>query len=94
MLMQKVTPGNRPEAVSVQAECLDNTWREGKTLGGSRVCERKQVKYMEDSSKEIYWHKSPAPCILATRRHPDESVQNTHREKDNWVLLLSLDTQG
>lgn len=49
---------------------------------------------MGELSKEIPWHKSPAPFILATRRHPDESVQNTYRDKGNWVLLLSLDTQG
>lgn len=49
---------------------------------------------MGDLSKEIPWHKSPAPIILATRRRPDESIQNTHREKGNWLLLLSLDTQG
>lgn len=47
---------------------------------------------MGDLSKEIPWYKSPAPFILATRRHPGESIQNIHVKKGSWVLLLSLDT--
>jgi len=54
MLMQKVTAGNRPAAVSVQAECLSyqvtHAGRE-KHHGGSRVCKRKQVKYIADLCK-------------------------------------------
>lgn len=100
MLLQKVTARNRPEAVSVPAECLSYqvtqliTYREGKTLERSEVCTRKQVKYMGASSKEFHLHKSPATHITITRRQPDAGTQNIHRRKDNWLLLLPLNTQG
>lgn len=43
---------------------------------------------MGDLSKEIHWQKCPAPFILATRRHPDESIQNTHRERQLGVAAV------
>lgn len=80
MLLQKFTARNRPEAVSVPAECLSYqvtqllTCGEEKTLEGRSICTIKQVKYMGTSSKEFHWHKSPASHILASRRHPNAST--------------------
>jgi len=60
MLLQKFTARNRPEAVSVPAECLSYqvtrllTCGEEKTLEGRSICTIKQVKYMGTSSKEFH----------------------------------------
>lgn len=80
MLLQKFTARNRPETVSVPAECLCYqvaqllTCGEGKTLEGSSICTTKHVKYMGASSKEFHWDKYPASHILASRRHPNAST--------------------
>jgi len=60
MLLQKFTARNRPEAVSVPAECLSYqvtqllTCGEEITLEGRCICKIKQVKYMGTSSKEFH----------------------------------------
>lgn len=80
MLLQKFTARNRPEAVSVPAECLRYqvtqllTCGEGKTLEGSSICTIKHIKYVGASSKEFHWYKSPASHILASRRHHNASM--------------------
>lgn len=59
MLLQKFTARNRPEAVSVPAECLSYqvtqllTCGEEKTLEGRSICTIKQVKYMEPQAKSF-----------------------------------------